>query len=311
MRKTILISAFALMALASCQTFDKPVTSPNDPINFTLYQGRVVSKANATYSEPIKVTALYKSDQSVFFANQVYTNTTGKYVSDPVYYWPVNASNAAVPVDFYAVSSTTNCFAVNNDKTITVTNLDGAEDLIAASLLNQTKSSTDPNLVFGHKLNKVSFKAIGENTGLKYIISAVTVKANSTSTYTYSPEAWSQATDSKNYSYTLNGTTVTIPAGTTEAQNLGASGYGLMLLPNQPTSAGAVTVSVTYKVVQTIDTVESTVYTGTKSVNISNSTDWGINKYYVYTLKLAAGDAIQFTAELVNWADPTSGNLTL
>jgi len=328
MNRLIIIAAISSLLLTGCVKSE--VVSPaesesGEEITLSAYLGRQLTKGSTPYMGAMKVCAYMSSNQEKYFLNSdfIYDSSSSKYYSVPAHHWPLSLESPYDPLnlDFYAVSSTSGSYLIttstvssaNDTKQIVVGStvpVSGSDDLVAATVTGKKKGDA-VSFGLGHKLTKVSFKVIGADAGLKYVVSDITVKAMSTATYTFgSSETWTGHSNSKSdYSFTI--TDGTLDYGTLTHQMLGASGYGLMLIPRQPSNVGTVTASVTYSVYQrNTGGNDVRIYNGTKVVDLSESAyaDWRINKSVVYVMTLpegTPGSSIEFKGEVSEWGEDT------
>lgn len=236
---------------------------------------------DATHSQEFYNCVEYHWDNSRYF------------VSSPTYYWPANGT-----LDFYAVSPV----SITPDRTMDVTVTDGKADLIAASAHGQTRGEA-VNMVFGHKLTKISFSAAGTDPNVSYEITGIKLEANSAATFAYPDSddgagSWSGASTPVYYEYFAEGGKLVIPV-TEESPIpvLPAEGL-LMLIPLQTEVELQVTYSVKYG--------DDQVITTTKTVDISDSVPgkWGINNHVHYILRITPDSTpIIFSASKEDWTD--------
>jgi len=321
MKRIVLVASSVVMLLAGCvknEVASRMELREGAEISISAYTGRQVTKATSAYTGAMKVSAFFTSGQVNYFDNTVFTYDAGssRYFSSPVMYWPLRDDDPSVgvPIDFYAVSSTSGNYSVsttdasNTAKTVVAGSsnpVNGADDLLSAVVTGK-KYGDEVSIGFGHKLTKVSFKALGANTRLKYVITGITVKAMSQGTYTFgSSEGWSGHGGSKEYTFSV--TNGSIGYNTSSSQVIGADGYGLMLIPQQPSASETVVAYVSFSVYErNTGGADVRVYHTTKPVDLTASahSDWGINKSVVYSLVLPAGDdtsLIKFTGEVTEW----------
>ncbi len=223
------------------------------------------------------------SPRRLFYSCVNYSWDNNRYfVSNPTYYWPANGT-----MDFCAVSPS----VFVPDTVVRVTVTDGQTDFLTASQFGCTRSTLS-SLVFGHKLNKISFKAIGSDTTLRYQVDSISINvSNSVADYVYSTDSWTNPSTQRTYSCFSSAQTV--PAGTSTPMPLQGS---LMLLPSQSSLEMTIRFKSFYGSVCLHDAQHT--------IDLSSSlVKWGINKHLCYTFVLGAGDVIVFSAESDSWAD--------
>lgn len=325
MKKSLIYIAAAAVALASCAKTDLVRTPAGGdvPISFSPYLGRETTKATSLGAgDSFKVTAFHKHGSPVtedgYYANQKYEwNGTSSFVSTPVHYWPTGGT-----LDFYAVMPEKYQGPVQTDitvdpstKTVDFT-ADGKTDFSAVLLAGQTKPAgnpaVNPTLSFGHKLTKVSFKAKGADTNLKYVITSATVTADAKGTYSFSSTGGSWTRDT----LTPTNTTYTAIVNDTVAYNSISAvslGESLYLMPKQGTDSNTVKLTINYKVFA-LD-AEATasdrlVYQGTRYLDLTVTAKdrWAINRSITYSMILPVSEddsEISFTSTLGDWNPST------
>jgi len=319
----ILISA--LLSLTGCAKKDAvtPVSVSREEISFTTYKERELTKSTPLGSGDTFNVCAYQTvgtEESSYYTSELYSYDSGMncFTSDPGHYWPEEGT-----LDFYAVSPVSYVGSVGliaADKTVNFT-ADGETDFTAVLLAAQSKpltAGTGPKLSFGHKLTKVAFRVTGKETHLKYVIESATLKADNSSTYSFSPSdlgSWSVPISSDTYD--LISSTLTLPYHTPSGLALGDALY---LIPRQRSDSETVKLTLTYKVYeQNAEDVVSDrlVYAVTHSVDLTSSavSNWGINRSIVYNLVLPSDDAegsgtISFTASVTDWYDDTEIEIT-
>jgi len=327
MKRNFFLVSGAVLLLAACVKNEVVVQQAEletlEEITISAYSGRQVTKAPEPVNiEEFKVSAFFTSDQDDYFLNASFEQdpSSGKYFSNPTKHWPLSGtgSNDPLELDFYAAYSNSGSYSVsvstvsatNDTKTIvTDTPISGSDDLMVASVM-QKKRGDDVSLVFGHKLTKINFTAVGEDTRLKYVVTGIRVKAMSKGKYVFGSSSWTDVSTVKSdYEYVLDRDTLN--PGTATRQWLGISGSGLMLIPNQSSSDSSVIASISYAVYDvTAEGTDLQLYHGTRTIDLTQSAqdDWGINKSVVYNLTLPTGrtgSEISFSGDVSEWGPET------
>lgn len=228
MKANYLLTLAASLLLAGCAENEMTLESPdaNPPVSFDVYTG-VQSRGAETVISTVQGTGFgifgYYTGQSswastgtpnyMFDQKATYASSTWSYT--PVKYWP-NKSGDKVTFFAYAPHSTTassgitTCAKSNSgnpylDFTLQ-TNPSGSVDLVTASVLNQTKTTTSVGFTFNHVLSRAKFFAkASENlsSGSHVFVKAVRILGstrNSSSKfytkarYTFSADTWDYTT---------------------------------------------------------------------------------------------------------------------
>lgn len=316
MKKTLLIlSSLAALILASCTKVENISSReiPGNEISFATYTGRAVTKGTTDLGQSFNVESFLSeipdgaTTRTIFFPSTTYTYAGGKYTGEIARLWPVSDDN----LDFYAVSplkyKNIDAAEVNlipaADSTISVVKTDGTADIVAARKINVLNGTDPVELVFGHKLTKVAFKAIGADQSKKYVIKDIVLTANSSAKYSFDvaaatpvAEKWSSGTDS--YAYDYVSSDVEIAENTATAQPIGTAKY---LIPAQ---AATVTAVVKYLIIDGTTVVDD--ITAGVNVDLPVTGVWGINKSVVYTLTLnysSSAKFLSFSALVEDWTD--------
>jgi len=324
MKRIVLVASSVVMLLAGCAKKEVVLSDDarQEEIVLSAYTGRQATKAASAYTEDMKVSAFFSDDQDLYFFNAAfsYDPASSCYSSSPAMYWPVDESNGnGLDLDFYAVSSTSGDYGIDTMtvntmkfKGIPVMNLTGDDDIVAALVSGKSRGDA-VSVGFNHKLTKVSVKMKGENPDLKYVVEEITISANSTAAYVFETdvvgtEFWTYHQKYADYDFEIENDT--IPFGTTEYQEIGASGYGLMLIPEQDTTDNKILAGIKYSVYDTTAAGEDLkVFEYSGALNISESAKdyWLPNKSIVYTFDLPSGasSAITFKGKVTDWDSDT------
>lgn len=299
-------AATAVLLLSGCAknepaTVGSETNLGTDKVSFTTYTGRTITRAGTSLTQSFNVEAFLTSSKEKFFEATNYNYSGSKFIGETSHYWPLVGN-----LDFYAVSplkytdtSSSDVTLSVSDSSFTVTATDGKTDILAARKVNQTKGNpVQPvSLEFGHKLTKISFKAVGADTALMYRIDSIIVSANSTARYHFgATENWSDA--GTPYNYVPLGTDKTIPAGTKTAIPVGDTLY---LIPSQT----SVKAKVRYSIYEKAALIDSTATPIEVTLPIAA---WAINKSIVYSLTLnfpSAAEPITFKATETDWESDT------
>jgi len=320
MRKYFLSVLALVLSISACDKSDLSGSlGKSDEISFVGYVQRNVSKASSPYEKPIYVSSIFgtvdEAAGSMYFRNALFEYNVDRYASSTSIFWPFGNDDLPRHLDFYAVSSKDNALQIKHDEEIPyleVAGLSGDNDIVVSTLFNKYHSTEPVFLPFAHTLTKVAFKLSSDDNSIKYVIKNINLKAYSNAKYRFKTTttlaAWTQAnTDSQNYNV-LN-SEVVLDYNATQALPVEKE---LLLLPNQPSADNSVTVTVEYEAYYlSAANNEVAVFNGSRTADLSSliSTDWGMNKSVVYTLKLSAGKAMSFTSESAPWADPVESEV--
>lgn len=320
MKKILLLTASAVLLLASCQKSEVVVSDDGlQEISFSAYGGREVTKADPTTltSGSFNVAAYYRASSetthSSYFTSQKFSGTASTFSSSPVHYWPVESG---VVLDFYAAYEPEKETSIGAGETYEMTASTGDVDFMAATLEGQSSSSTH-TLAFGHKLTKVGIKIKGDVEGLNYSISDLTMKANSKATYKWfsstasEKNTWTEATISKSDYDFVPSTAVEFTQSGTNYTSIPTVKY---LLPKQPTSANSVTMTIKYQIKDGSTVLVDKSSGVTIDLTGTTASFWGINKSVIYTLTLNASSSInpiEFTASQGDWTSGSEQSVTV
>lgn len=219
---------------------------------------------------------------------------TNAWSQTGTFYWPATAY-----VSFFATSPKQS-LNIDNAGFPTFSYNVGASssqvDLLAANLINQTKSDSKVVLGFRHLLTQVNFSIKGDIKGFTYGVKKIEISGVSASaTYSFDGAqatvgSWGNlgAADGT-YTYDIEDTpkeiTVTDITASTSLEAAKTSLF--MLIPQNLTAAAKV--SVTYYAIPTdkTDVLDQT-FSGTKTIELGTKTAWAANQKVRYTLVLSS-----------------------
>lgn len=285
----------------------KAVLTTNDNFKtFTVY----AYKTAASISDP-------SSDLSSVFMSgvEVKKNEAGTAweTGEKKYYWPATGK-----VQFFATSPAQTWGTIVADQKYpnfeyTIKDEANQEDLVAANLIDEDKTSTGLVFPFRHLLSQVNITLKGAQADFIYTVSSVVIKgAKDKGTFTFNGDktevgAWtnqsqSNAAQPSAYTYAPQDAIVLTPTSNpakTDEKPLETLGNALFML--MPQTLEGVTLEITYSA-EPSDDLGNYTYNDTKTLNLTGT--WGIAQNIRYTLELSTD------ASPIEFKDPTVGGWT-
>lgn len=304
MKKVLLVTVVAAMAFTSCsQNEEFENAGQNAEISFNS----IISKsARAAIVEnddfksftvngyrTIKVLTADSLLKAGFMDNVPVAKNGNNWEQTGTFYWPATAY-----VSFFATSpaQTLNIASQGYPKfEYTVGDIDSQADLLAANLINQTKSDNKVTLGFRHLLTQVNFSIKGDTKDFKYVISKLKISGvSSTATYSFDGNestvgSWgNQGNADQSYEYTFSTPKEITVTDLNVSTKLEVDKSSLFMLIPQ-TLTNAADVSITYYAIPNDKTSEiDKTFEGTKTVKLGTATNWEANKKVRYTLTLTS-----------------------
>lgn len=188
----------SMIVLSSCSDNEIFTTSEvaKTPITIDVYQQGQTRVTETTIdvlqtsTTGFKFVAMYGTE-ALINADAKYSTTDNKWsYGDDIVYWPVK-ENTTPTVSFYGFYSpnTNDVLDVTNDKA--TINVDGASDVVFASVLSQTEPNDGAaiSLSFKHIMSKVAVSAKGKDDGFNYTVTNVSFTAPSSIDFKLSDES--------------------------------------------------------------------------------------------------------------------------
>lgn len=319
--KKILLAAVAALAIVGCTQNEEIENVGNKAeINFgtmvkTGTRAAIITQSNfETFTVNAYKTSgtLNASSALTEFMKDLKVNknkTTNAWEYTGTYYWPTTDL-----VHFFATSPAQSIEGTTGYPTFkyTVKDVAAQEDLLAASLLGQTKNANKVVLTFQHLLTQVNFSIKGDTKGCAYSVSKLELKeVKDQATFTFAESetgAWSNLVSSAaptniSYAYTpASPITVTPGEKLEEVTKCETDGALFMLMPQD---ASTIKLEITYTATLDGDTQPS--FDGVKVVTLTGT--WTKSQNIRYTLQLTSdATAVTFGApEVDNWNEETPG----
>ena len=308
MKRTLLMTALAIVTLASCNDDESMTQYRDDSRTIAFATNRKATRSGETISSLDQFTvSAVNADNSAYYSNvdYVYNPGEGVFKSEVPRYWPADGS-----LSFYAINQT-GMYAVdgNNVPYFTYTNWSGEKDLVAATVKSGVKTVPYP-LTFKHITSQiyVSAEAQDKTGDLTYKLLSVKMTAPSTGTYHFADATEGTGTweidnsVTSEYSY-AEGLPLTFRQnGQVEL----SSTYWNIL----PVADGNIMFEVEYQILQSNNVVAD--FTGANSRKCPVEAPGLIpGKQYVYNfvLPLSIAEEIGFTANVSDWEDRGLNNL--
>lgn len=321
MTKTLILTALAGMALASCSSDEPVYVNEGRDISFRpamSVASRATETTNANLSG-IKVSAFL--GDGLYFNNIDFNKgSDGFYVSTPAYHWPGDDT----PLTFYSYSpaSPGGTVSIGSEaKTLTdfspATDLSSQVDFVTAKATG-TKSQNESSgveLDFNHQLSQIEVRAKADNEIYTFKISGVRIgQPVSKGSFDFESSDWTLGTDKAIYEDTY----ATAKTVTDSAASVMGAGGNAMLIPQQliawnpetdstNTAEGAY-ISIKLQVTTTETGVQMYPFPSDGNCQwaaIPIDTKWEAGKKYIYTLDLSEG------AGYVDPKDPKPGDPVL
>ena len=308
MKRTLLMTALAIVTLASCND-DESMTQYRDDsrtIAFATHQNATRSGETISSLDQFTVSAV-NADNSAYYSNvdYVYNPGEGVFKSEVPRYWPADGS-----LSFYAINQT-GMYAVdgNNVPYFTYTNWSGEKDLVAATVKSGVKTVPYP-LTFKHITSQiyVSAEAQDKTGDLTYKLLSVKMTAPSTGTYRFADATEGTGTwevdnsVTSEYSYEDGLPRTFRQNGQVEL----SSTYWNIL----PVTDGDIQFLIEYQILQSDKVVAD--FTGVNARTCAASSPGLLpGKQYVYNfvLPFSSAEEICFTATVSDWGDRESNDL--
>lgn len=317
--KKILLVALAAAAMVSCsQNEEIENAAQKAEINFETVV-RVGTKAAIVTTESLNTFTVngYKTVQAMdgsvqlatgFMDNQTLTKGTDWKLSSP-FYWPSSGY-----VQFFATSPKQDLSLPVGYPTFdyTVKSIANQEDLIAAFVNDQSKTTDAITLPFKHLLTQVNFSIKGDTKDFTYKVTELVIKGmKDKATFVFSATdslgSWtnlSVSTSDIKYTYSNSdpGVTVTpVSEDLSEVTNFDTTDALFMLLPQNLTNV--VSLDITYSAAHK-DKLSEPTFNGTKNVKLTGT--WGMSKNVRYTLVLKSdASPINLTPSVGGWTNGT------
>lgn len=248
---------------------------------------------------------------SDFINNLAVSKSGSDWTYTGEYYWPLKEK-----VQFFATSpAQTLTLPATGYPTFDYTIKAEAdqEDLVAANLIDQTKTTSKIQLPFQHLLTQVNFSIKGQTPDFTYTVSKLVVEGvKNAGTFKFDGSGtvggWTTlAATTADYTFTGLKTVAPIKGeATPSVTDFEDAGNALFML--MPQDVSGVTLDITYTAAPTGSS--QLTFDGTKTVNLTGT--WGMGKNIRYTLELS-NDAspIEFDAPTVDvWTDEAGTNPT-
>ena len=228
-----------------------------------------------------KVLAKVNSDQSTLFNTLVQKENGVWKVPGKKYYFPTGAT-----MDFYALYPGNEEIALTGeDKKATLGyTVTTNDDLVAASALGVTPTTSAIPLEFSHILSQMAFTFVRSDMTLDYTLNSIVIKAPKTGTFDFASGCWNNLSDNPtDFPVIPSGSTLTISSSATQAGDM------MTFIPGNLTAAISWSCSQDGKEIATYKAnVEFTAVQGKKTI-------------IECTLPNCDGDAIAFTVTADSW----------
>ena len=308
MKRTLLMTALAIVTLASCNDDESMTQYRDDSRTIAFATNRKATRSGETISSLDQFTvSAVNADNSAYYSNvdYVYNPGEGVFKSEVPRYWPADGS-----LSFYAINQT-GMYAVdgNNVPYFTYTNWSGEKDLVAATVKSGVKTVPYP-LTFKHITSQiyVSAEAQDKTGDLTYKLLSVKMTAPSTGTYRFADATEGTGTwevdnsVTSEYSYEDGLPRTFRQNGQVEL----SSTYWNIL----PVTDGDIQFLIEYQILQSDKVVAD--FTGVNARTCAASSPGLLpGKQYVYNfvLPFSSAEEICFTATVSDWADRESNDL--
>ena len=308
MKRTLLMTALAIVTLASCNDDESMTQYRDDSRTIAFATNRKATRSGETISSLDQFTvSAVNADNSAYYSNvdYVYNPGEGVFKSEVPRYWPADGS-----LSFYAINQT-GMYAVdgNNVPYFTYTNWSGEKDLVAATVKSGVKTVPYP-LTFKHITSQiyVSAEAQDKTGDLTYKLLAVKMTAPSTGTYRFADATEGTGTwevdnsVTSEYSYEDGLPRTFRQNGQVEL----SSTYWNIL----PVTDGDIQFLIEYQILQSDKVVAD--FTGVNARTCAASSPGLLpGKQYVYNfvLPFSSAEEISFTATVSDWGDRESNDL--
>ena len=308
MKRTLLMTALAIVTLASCNDDESMTQYRDDSRTIAFATNRKATRSGETISSLDQFTvSAVNADNSAYYSNvdYVYNPGEGVFKSEVPRYWPADGS-----LSFYAINQT-GMYAVdgNNVPYFTYTNWSGEKDLVAATVKSGVKTVPYP-LTFKHITSQiyVSAEAQDKTGDLTYKLLSVKMTAPSTGTYHFADATEGTGTweidnsVTSEYSYEDGLPRTFRQNGQVEL----SSTYWNIL----PVTDGDIQFLIEYQILQSDKVVAD--FTGVNARTCAASSPGLLpGKQYVYNfvLPFSSAEEICFTATVSDWADRESNDL--
>ena len=308
MKRTLLMTALAIVTLASCNDDESMTQYRDDSRTIAFATNRKATRSGETISSLDQFTvSAVNADNSAYYSNvdYVYNPGEGVFKSEVPRYWPADGS-----LSFYAINQT-GMYAVdgNNVPYFTYTNWSGEKDLVAATVKSGVKTVPYP-LTFKHITSQiyVSAEAQDKTGDLTYKLLSVKMTAPSTGTYRFADATEGTGTwevdnsVTSEYSYEDGLPRTFRQNGQVEL----SSTYWNIL----PVTDGDIKFVIEYQILQSDKVVAD--FTGVNARTCAASVPGLLpGKQYVYNfvLPFSSAEEICFTATVSDWADRESNDL--
>lgn len=319
--KKILLTAVAALAIVGCsQNEEIEKAGEKAEINFgSIVKGSTRAAVTTTSNFKEFTVSGYKTADAMSTGIQLATGFIDDLLVENsestgwgytgTFYWPITGK-----VQFFATSPKQSLdLSAKGYPTFsyTIKSVTSQEDLVAANLIDQVKTSGDITLTFQHLLTQVNFSIKGDTPDFTYAVTKLELKGlkdKAIFKFNGTPEtvgSWetleASAADIK-YVYTAPDTPVTV-APTTDNKDLSTPfetvNNALFML--MPQALSDVTLDITYSAAPTLHPNEYT-FNSTKTVKLTG--EWGIGKNIRYTLKLTSdASAVTFSPTVNGWSD--------
>ena len=308
MKRTLLMTALAIVTLASCNDDESMTQYRDDSRTIAFATNRKATRSGETISSLDQFTvSAVNADNSAYYSNvdYVYNPGEGVFKSEVPRYWPADGS-----LSFYAINQT-GMYAVdgNNVPYFTYTNWSGEKDLVAATVKSGVKTVPYP-LTFKHITSQiyVSAEAQDKTGDLTYKLLSVKMTAPSTGTYRFADATEGTGTwevdnsVTSEYSYEDGLPRTFRQNGQVEL----SSTYWNIL----PVTDGDIQFVIEYQILQSDKVVAD--FTGVNARTCAASSPGLLpGKQYVYNfvLPFSSAEEISFTATVSDWGDRESNDL--
>ena len=308
MKRTLLMTALAIVTLASCNDDESMTQYRDDSRTIAFATNRKATRSGETISSLDQFTvSAVNADNSAYYSNvdYVYNPGEGVFKSEVPRYWPADGS-----LSFYAINQT-GMYAVdgNNVPYFTYTNWSGEKDLVAATVKSGVKTVPYP-LTFKHITSQiyVSAEAQDKTGDLTYKLLSVKMTAPSTGTYRFADATEGTGTwevdnsVTSEYSYEDGLPRTFRQNGQVEL----SSTYWNIL----PVTDGDIQFLIEYQILQSDKVVAD--FTGVNARTCAASSPGLLpGKQYVYNfvLPFSSAEEICFTATVSDWGDRESNDL--
>ena len=308
MKRTLLMTALAIVTLASCNDDESMTQYRDDSRTIAFATNRKATRSGETISSLDQFTvSAVNADNSAYYSNvdYVYNPGEGVFKSEVPRYWPADGS-----LSFYAINQT-GMYAVdgNNVPYFTYTNWSGEKDLVAATVKSGVKTVPYP-LTFKHITSQiyVSAEAQDKTGDLTYKLLSVKMTAPSTGTYRFADATEGTGTwevdnsVTSEYSYEDGLPRTFRQNGQVEL----SSTYWNIL----PVTDGDIQFLIEYQILQSDKVVAD--FTGVNARTCAASSPGLLpGKQYVYNfvLPFSSAEEISFTATVSDWGDRESNDL--